>query len=251
MARTQEPDGSPTWPPPAAVPRPRGGDADPGQVETVHPGSVASGQDTSAVNLRFALIDQRLALISERLELVSERIQRLSDTTPSRSVVGESTLVGPKAPAAARGPKLAEGTLRPPRVPRDLEPVDTATSTHSRLHERRGASVAGPIMTGTASGISLGSVFSLLEFERCGGGLSIRGGDRHVELTVKDGNVTRCEMDGVRVSPSAALREVFTWQTCTFAFRRDEISDEEEPPQSVNALMMEAMRVIDEGRRTG
>jgi hypothetical protein len=200
------------------------------------------------VNQRLALMDQRLALISERLELVSDRLAHLSENRIAESGTLARKRTVPK-PAPDRLPlEPSEGTLRPPRVPRDLGPLPS--SVEDRPQARQQSTSPGPIMTGTTSGISLSSLFSLLEFERSSGGLSIRGDNHHVELSIQAGNVTRCELDAVRLNPGAALREVFTWRTCTFAFRRDEVS-EDEPPQSVNALMLEAMRLLDEDRHVG
>jgi hypothetical protein len=42
------------------------------------------------------------------------------------------------------------------------------------------------------------------------------------------------------------VREAFGWALSTFSFQRDLDEDDTEPPQSVNALMLEAMRYLDE-----
>jgi hypothetical protein len=156
----------------------------------------------------------------------------------------------PSAVEAAKN----EGTLRPPRVPQGLDlgamprPVSGITERPARNTARL---PAGPLLSGSISGLSLGSLFSLLEFERSSGSLSVHNDERRLDLIVKDGQVVRSELDGIRTSASSALREALTWRVSTFSFHRDNSEDDAEPPQSVNALMLEALRFQDEELRMG
>jgi hypothetical protein len=130
-----------------------------------------------------------------------------------------------------------------------------ARSVHERGSERSARPVrkcaAGPLLSGNISGLSLGSLFRLFEFERSSGTLRIHNHDRRLDLALRGGSVVRCELDGVRTSAAIAVREAFTWPLSTFSFERDVEEDDSEPPQSVNALMLEAMRFHDEELRAG
>jgi hypothetical protein len=256
----------------------------------MYPGSLddlaASVDSSGATHLRCVLIEQRLAVISERLELLGERVARLALPTVGESSIPQAVagLTEPSRVATgvprppARQPTVpsasgaALGTLRPPKVPRELvdeappeidafRPKATRSQPSTRSadpptpsgmqHLGRHQGHGGPTMTGTVSGLTLTSLFSLIEFERCGGVLIVRNGSHDVELTLRDGSVTRSELDGARVGAVDAVREAFDWQTCTFSFRRDEVAYSEEEPQSVNAVVLEALRHNDERSRVG
>lgn len=222
------------------------------------PVAPASEQLTEAIELtqslhtRFALLEQRLALLSDKVELLGVRLN-----DPPRRADGE-------------------GTLRPPKVPQGLEiPGESASNatpfnarTHdtardSRQHSGFGVRAAednlrqsrnntlGPLLSGHITGLSLSSLFSLFEFDKSSGSLTVQHDGRRLDLLLRGGRVVRCELDGVRASATASVREAFAWSQSTFTFRRDPDLEDVEPPQSVNALMLDAMRFHDEELRTG
>lgn len=268
-----------TWPPEAPAARVRSSaPPDPSQATTIHPGSVhdpsKAGDLLTSTHLRFALVEQRLAIISERLELLGARLGRQAEHSSPASPEAlpgpfrDSNLVGsvpleqpeervePIAPrdapdVRAHDPIGAGGTLRPPKVPRELRfSAEAPPPARSGIKSTRNAS-AGPIMSGTVSGLSLGSLFSLFEFERSGGALSLRSDDQRVDLVLREGSVARCELDGVRVPAVHGVRAAFGWQSCSFTFRRDDVEEMDEAPPSVNAVMLDALRFHDEARRVG
>src|SRR5690606_30883387 len=145
---------------------------------------------------------------------------------------------------------FASDALRPPRVPKDLDPSESP-ATPSGIKSKAARRQVGPTLTGTVSGVSLGSLFNLFELERCGGIFVVRHDQQQLELTLREGAVIRCQLNGARVSPVDGVRQAFLWPTCSFSFRRDDVDEESEPPQSVNTVMLEAMRHNDEAARLG
>lgn len=245
----------------------RTGKRDPSRSTTVHPGSLGVLSDDvnpQRVNdLRFALVEQRLAVISERLELMNERLALVSPQKSSGSKRGAHKIS--KEPtsddAASAKPSqsdlklgvdeaFANSALRPPRVPSDLT-LNQAPVATSGIKTKATRRQVGPTLTGTVSGVSLGSLFNLFELERCGGVFLVRHEQQHLELTLREGAVIRCHLNGERVSPVDGVRRAFLWPTCSFSFRRDDVDEESEPPQSVNTVMLEAMRHNDEAARAG
>lgn len=245
------------------------------------PSFTSDAQDAQSQNLhaRFGLIEQRLALMSDRLELFGDRVsaairhpERAHGTSSEAQGVQDTlqrlaervnSLETRNAPAVVSTSKpFSEGTLRPPKVPAGLDvplppspsaaPFGAGNFGSSGFAERPSRPArkfdAGPTLSGTISALSLGSLFSLFEFERSTGTLSIFNEDRRLDLSLRGGSVVRCELDGTRTAASSAVREAFAWSSSTFSFQRDLEEDETEPPQSVNALMLEAMRYMDEER---
>lgn len=246
----------------------RPGDGDPTRTSTIHPGSAGllTNEDVNpqrANNLRFALVEERLAVISERLELMSERL-----TLVGRRTRVESERASPKVltnlssqregdiPPDMRELTLdvddafASDALRPPKVPKDLALIQTPAAA-SGIKTKTARRQVGPTLTGTVSGVSLGSLFNLFELERCGGVFMVRHDQQQLELTLRDGAVIRCRLNSARVSPVDGVRQAFLWPTCGFSFRRDDVDEESEQPQSVNTVMLEAMRHNDEAARVG
>jgi hypothetical protein len=236
---------------------------------------VLSGADLDpqrSNNLRFTLVEQRLALISERLELLSGRLEQFGTGRPlsgvPRASSSELPAVDSSLPNAVPEQALGsvhldpnrgmpkEGTLRPPKVPAGLELLDQLDAEADQVHARSGikarpnrARQLGPTLTGTISGVSLGSLFNLFELERCGGAFVVRYQDQQLELLMREGAVIRCQLNGARVTPVDGVRQAFLWPTSSFSFRRDDVNDEEDAPQSVNSVMLEAMRHNDEAAR--
>jgi hypothetical protein len=206
-----------------------------------------------ALHSRFALLEQRFALLSEKVDLLGVRLDE-----PTRGTENEATLRPPKVPRDLAGtveatPVANAFTLREPdpaKGGRQQSGFELRASGREEPRTGR-SSGAGPLMSGNMTGLSLSSLFSLLEFERSSGSLTVQYHDRRLDLLLRAGRVVRCELDGVRTAATASVREAFAWSSCTFSFRRDPEHDEAEPPQSVNALMLDAMRFHDEQLRTG
>lgn len=217
--------------------------------------SALNHQVTEAVELtqnlhaRFALLEQRVESLSDKIELLGARLN-----DPTR-VEGEGTLRPPKVPqgldATSEPPGAVPGfnsrSFVSPAEPRPRSGFVREPEANLRAPR----SGAGPSLSGHMTGLSLSSLFSLFEFERSSGSLTIQHGERRLDLLLRGGRVVRCELDGVRTAATASVREVFAWSQSTFTFRRDPEHDDVDPPQSVNALMLDAMRFHDEELRTG
>lgn len=222
-------------------------------------GGAASSHVEDSAAPRLGVLEQRLAGVSERLELLSQRVDRLalggSPTLGAKLSSGRAAHLPAAVSHAAVDTALdpaERGTLRPPPVPRELSArAEAPLESGFEAGARRRHSPPGPTLTGTLSGMSLTALFGLFELERCSGVLSLCNGSHEIELTLHEGTVTRTELDGARIAAARAVGEAFEWECCTFAFRRDEVDTDGQVPQSVNALVLEAMRQHDERGRLG
>lgn len=219
-------------------------------------GDALNHQVTEAVELtqnlhaRFATLEQRLESLSDKIELLGARLN-----DPARRMEAEGTLRPPKVPQeldvsdepSGRAPGFSSRSFVAPVDPRPRSGFVREPEANLRASRNGG----GPSLSGHMAHLSLSSLFSLFEFERSSGSLTIQHGDRRLDLLLRGGRVVRCELDGVRAAAAASVREVFAWSQSTFTFRRDPEPDDVDPPQSVNALMLDAMRFHDEELRTG
>jgi Domain of unknown function (DUF4388) len=206
-----------------------------------------------ALHSRFALLEQRFALLSDKVELLSTRLNE-----PVRRSEAEGTLRPPKVPQELEvtpeprpsAPEFHANAYEPPAQSRQHSGFGVRNANAENLRPTRNGSL-GPLLAGNITGLSLSSLFSLFEFDKSSGSLTIQHGGRRLDLLLRGGRVVRCELDGVRTAATASVREAFAWPESTFTFRRDPEQDDVEPPQSVNALMLDAMRFHDEELRTG
>lgn len=200
-------------------------------------------------------LGRRLDSVERRLDSLVAQLTASESAKPTveKTQSAERHTQRPTEPATLSeglSPSVAN-SLKAPRVPREFRTAATTPVTENGQSGRVRVQPA-PLISGTVSGLSLTSLFSLFEFERLSGVLSLSKGSRGLELTLQDGSVTRAEADGTRIAASAAVGEVFAWQSCGFAFRCSSArQEEEEAPQSANALMLEALRRRDEQQRTG
>lgn len=226
-------------------------DSDLGNDEQRNPQLIEAVALAHALHSRFAILEERFALLSDKVESLGLRLNEAP-----RRIEGEGTLRPPKVP---RGLDVAEpepnpneytaGGFAPPAESRQQSGFGVRPLNQDPRAARSGS--LGPLLSGNVTGLSLSSLFSLFEFDKSSGSLSLQHGNRRLDVLLRGGRVVRCELDGVRTAASTSVREAFAWPQSTFLFRRDPDQEDVEPPQSVNALMLEAMRFHDEGLRTG
>lgn len=209
------------------------------------------------------LLSQRLDVLTERLELLQERLNEAIATALSAKDSAAScprpakdpTFAPEPNPRAAGGDSRdpspggrldPAGTLRPPRVPSGLDGLPRPSVMPEFTPTQ--SVVVGPVVSGTLPDLCLATLLGLFELERRSGVLAVHG-ERSLQLELRDGVVVNCQLDGVPTPAVQGVREAFRWRTGRFAFRRTQIAAETEPPLSVSALMLEAMRQNDEAAR--
>ena len=236
------------------------------QKEAPVPTSPPTAYPSSDADFRsrgLFLLSQRLDVLTERLELLQERLNeaiasafsRKESTTRGASPSMNPTIAPDPKPRAGgcddRDPSLGSqldpaGTLRPPRVPSGLDGLPRPSMMPDFAPTQ--SVVAGPIVSGTLPDLCLATLLGLFELERRSGVLAVHG-ERSLQLELQDGVVVSCQLDGAATPAVQGVREAFRWRTGRFAFRRTQIAAGTEPPLSVSALMLEAMRQNDEAAR--
>ena len=90
----------------------------------------------------------------------------------------------------------------------------------------------------------------MLEIERRSGRLKVQGEDGSlIAFELEDGSVVGSRVSENDVDPVESLREVLTWKNGRFWFRQNPSESAIAPPRSVNSLLLEATRQIDEAIR--
>jgi two-component system, OmpR family, response regulator len=101
---------------------------------------------------------------------------------------------------------------------------------------------------GDLAHMSLATVLTLLELERRSGRLRIKtDGERVAVLDVYEGAFARGSIDETSWQATDFVREVLRWTQGTFVFRNSKIDPPRGPRLAINGLMLEAMRLEDEG----
>lgn len=110
---------------------------------------------------------------------------------------------------------------------------------------------SGVTMSGAMSGlleeVSLPDLLQLFSTSRKSGCLKLMRGAEKAALYLRDGRVIFCEIDGADLPPDKAAFRVMTWETGMFVLEPpSDRQFEEEIEMSTEAMMMEAMRLMDE-----
>ncbi len=170
-----------------------------------------------------------------------ERIERRLERMTSRD---ESERRDSRVPARARN---SEPPLRvqPPRLD------DTGDFSLGReASDEDDASISGSSIRGSIGDMSLSTVLAMLEIERRSGRLKVQGDDGSlVAFELEDGSVVGSRVSENDVDAVESLREVLTWKNGRFWFRQNPTDSAIVPPRSVNSLLLEATRQIDEAIR--
>jgi two-component system, OmpR family, response regulator len=114
------------------------------------------------------------------------------------------------------------------------------------------SSAAGAAFQGDVGQMSVATVLTLLELERRGGQLKVRGeGGQVALLELIDGKFASGTLDQQPCNPTELLREVLRWKKGSFTFRGSQgpIASDSGEQQKIGGLLLEAMRLEDESRR--
>ena len=114
------------------------------------------------------------------------------------------------------------------------------------------ASISGSSIRGSIGDMSLSTVLAMLEIERRSGRLKVQGEDGSlVAFELEDGSVVGSRVSENDVDAVESLREVLSWKNGRFWFRQNPTESQISPPRSVNSLLLEATRQMDEAVRAG
>jgi hypothetical protein len=170
-----------------------------------------------------------------------ERIERRLDRITSRD---DAERRDSRAPSRARNSEPPRA-VQPPRLD------DTGDFSLGReASDDEDASISGSSIRGSIGDMSLSTVLAMLEIERRSGRLKVQGEDGSlVAFELEDGSVVGSRVSENDVDAVESLREVLTWKNGRFWFRQNPTDSAIAPPRSVNSLLLEATRQIDEALR--
>ncbi|HTA93822.1 MAG TPA: DUF4388 domain-containing protein, partial [Polyangiaceae bacterium] len=140
--------------------------------------------------------------------------------------------------------------------PRSAHPVraDEAgdfPSAREPLDDSDGA-ISGSSIRGSIGDMSLSTVLAMIEIERRSGRLKVQSDDGSiVAFELEEGSVVGSRASENDIDAVESLREVLTWKNGRFWFRQNPSESLVSPPRSVNSLLLEATRQIDEAVRVG
>src|SRR6478609_293131 len=194
--------------------------------------SIAESVDAQAVAL------ENLGSTLDRLERRLDRLER-----PSAREEGDRR--------ESRAPKARNS--EPPRSVHPPRLDDTGDFSLGREQsEDDEASISGSSIRGSIGDMSLSTVLAMLEIERRSGRLKVQGEDGSlVAFELEDGSVVGSRASENDVHPVESLREVLGWKNGRFWFRQNPSESQISPPRSVNSLLLEATRQMDEAVRVG
>ena len=203
--------------------------------------SIAESVEAHAVAL------DNLGSTLERIERRIERIERLErpERTDRQSAREESERRDSRAPKAR--------SSEPPRSVHPPRLDDTGDFSIGREGpEDDEASISGSSIRGSIGDMSLSTVLAMLEIERRSGRLKVQGEDGAlVAFELEEGSVVGSRVSESDVDAVESLREVLGWKNGRFWFRQNPSESQISPPRSVNSLLLEATRQMDEAIRVG
>lgn len=194
--------------------------------------SIAESVDAQAIALEN---------LGSTLERIERRLDRLERPIPR----DESERRESRAPKARNSEPPR--TIHPPRLD---ETGDFSLARDSAEDEE--ASISGSSIRGSIGDMSLSTVLAMLEIERRSGRLKVQGEDGSlVAFELEDGSVVGSRVSENDVDPVESLRSVLSWKNGRFWFRQNPNESQISPPRSVNSLLLEATRQMDEALRVG
>ena len=110
---------------------------------------------------------------------------------------------------------------------------------------------SGVTMSGSMSGlleeVSLPDLLQLFSTSRKSGVLKLLNGHEKAALWLRDGRCVYCEIENIDLPPDKAAFRVMTWEKGMFVLEAPEQREfDQEIEMSTEAMMMEAMRLMDE-----
>ena len=184
------------------------------------------------------------ALALDGLATAIERIERPLERAAARE---EGDRRDTTRTARARNTEPPPRSVHPPRLD------DTGDFSLPReTPDDEDTSISGSSIRGSIGDMSLSTVLAMLEIERRSGRLKVQADDGAlVAFELEDGSVVGSRVSENDSDAVESLREVLTWKNGRFWFRQNPTESMVSPPRSVNSLLLEATRQIDEAVRTG
>src|SRR5450432_1219801 len=239
------------------------------------------------VRARFDALSERLQGLEDAIDVIARRLshrtrrERRTDRRTAELV--ESIAEAVEAQAAAidslgsalerierrldrheRPSAREEGERRDSRSPRARSSEPPRSAHPPRLDEAGDfsfgkepvedseAAISGSSIRGSIGDMSLSTVLAMIEIERHSGRLKVQGEDGSiVAFELEEGSVVGSRVSENDVDAVESLREVLSWKNGRFWFRQHPSESLVSPPRSVNALLLEATRQIDEAVRAG
>ena len=249
----------------------------PKRVSSLH--EEARSERRADVRARFDALSERLQGLEDAIDVIARRLshrtrrERRTDRRTAELV--ESIAEAVEAQAAAmdglgsaierierrldRSTAREDGERRDSRVPkmRNSEPPRGArldeTGEFTAVREAADdtdAAISGASIRGSIGDMSLSTVLAMIEIERRSGRLKVQGEDGAIiAFELEEGSVVGSRVSENDVDAVESLREVLTWKNGRFWFRQNPSESLVSPPRSVNSLLLEATRQIDEAVR--
>ena len=187
------------------------------------------------------------AIALDNLGSTLERIERRLDRIERPTLAGreESERRESRAPRARNSEPPR--SVHPPRLD---ETGDFSLGREGSEDDE--ASISGSSIRGSIGDMSLSTVLAMLEIERRSGRLKVQGDDGAlVAFELEEGSVVGSRVSESDVDAVESLREVLGWKNGRFWFRQNPSESQISPPRSVNSLLLEATRQMDEAVRVG
>ncbi len=141
---------------------------------------------------------------------------------------------------------------KPFRIDEVVAQVGALVQMVSRLRQNRKSFLSLPptdaAMVGDLAQMSIATVLTLLDMERRSGRLEVSSKEHRAILGIVSGAITSANLAGEKRDPLELLRTLLTWNSGRFAFRPDDAQATPQHDNSINALLMEAVRLEDETR---
>lgn len=143
---------------------------------------------------------------------------------------------------------------KPFRIDEVVAQVGALLQMADRMRASRGPvpSIPPPTMeaamVGDLSQVSIATVLTLLDMERRSGRLEVTSGSEKAMFVVSSGNITQAKHAGEVREPLDLIRAVLAWKKGRFTFKPDAEDAGHMQNSSINALLMEAVRLEDELR---
>jgi hypothetical protein len=232
------------------------------------------------VRARFDALSERLQGLEDAIDVIARRlshrsrrerrtdrrtaelVESIAESVESHAVALDS--LGTAIERIERRLERADGERRDSRVPkarsseppRSVQPPrldDTGDFSVAReTSDEDDPSISGSSIRGSIGDMSLSTVLAMLEIERRSGRLKVQGEDGSlVAFELEDGSVVGSRVSENDMDAVESLREVLTWKNGRFWFRQNPSESLVSPPRSVNSLLLEATRQIDEAVRVG
>jgi len=257
----------------------------PGRRSLVDADDARRSERRADVRARFDALSERLQALEDAIDVIARRLahrtrrERRTDRRTAElvesiaeSVEAQATAIDSLGSALERierrldrqeRPAQSDSERRDSRIPKARSSEPPRTIHPPRLDESEFALgkeptedaesvISGSSIRGSIGDMSLSTVLAMIEIERRSGRLKVQGEDGAIiAFELEDGSVVGSRVSENDVDAVESLREVLTWKNGRFWFRQNPSESQNSPPRSVNSLLLEATRQIDEAVRAG